>query len=86
LRTTLNGPAKRVVIFLVSPTGSVSRPLDISEREMIANSKLIEPEMTRSGKPQPGRWMFVVKTIDPEKVVFRTPFDLPPTTIAQLPQ
>jgi len=65
--TTIRGPAAQLAVILKGPEGE-PEITTISKEDMIANCYVTKVPMRQ---PQAGTWTLLVKTIDPEKVVWQ---------------
>ena len=70
LNVKLSGPAEDLAIMLTNPEGETDIEY-ISKKEMIDNFQSVEVRMCESGSPPAGTYRLNIKTITPEKVVYK---------------
>lgn len=70
LEPTIKGPANDLGVVLIPPKGE---PIivTIDRKEMLANSKSVSLMILQESREQKGEWTLLVKTINPEKIVWK---------------
>jgi hypothetical protein len=80
LDVDVSGPAEDLAVILTNPEGYTDIEY-ISKEEMIDNFESVNVRMSKGRSPPAGTYKLVVKTVTPEKVVYKTEMKFKPAIV-----